>query len=530
MQTKVGSATLSEEEMGVCSREAQALAMQGVRDEREPKTRETVNYKKLFARRNDLRKQFLILLGFMILVAALLPLQAAAGTNSYLLESPTPAQAQAACLRYGFQMVRSLGDDVYLVQISDAVSPDLLKQWVKDDPNVKNLELDSTAWVPEATWQYRPGPALSYSAVTQKPISSYNLTQLYGQRAWVGYVQQPALAVIESSSGHDYTDIYSYSCDGATRAGIVAIIDTGVDPNQPLLRSVLVPGYDFTRGIAGSASDLSDLNQSTAAILEQSTAAILEKTKVVFLNQSTAAILEQSTAAVLDGQKLPAYFGHGTMVAGLVHLVAPTAKIMPLKAFNADGSAKNSDILQAIYYATDHGANVINMSFSLAQFSDELMRAVNYATRHGVICVASVGNDNRKALVYPAAFGNVVGVGSVTLDNHRSAFSNYGADLVTVAAPGEALVTTYPGNHYALVWGTSFSSALVSGAAALLVDLNNGLQVGEVKRAFSNAVPCASSPTSPCARGDLGYGRLDLNAAQQAIGDIKLPTTSPAAQ
>ncbi len=481
-------------------------------------------YKNLFPRRNDLRKRFLILLGFIILQAALLPLHAAAGTNNYLLESPSPAQAQAACQRYGFQMVKSLGADVYLVQVSDAVSPDLLKQWVKDDPNVKNLELDGTAWVPEAIWQYRPGPAFSYSGVTQTPISSYNLTQLYGQRVWVGYVQQPALAVIE----HGYTDIYSYGCDKSTSAGMVAIIDTGVDPNQPLLRPVLVPGYDFTRGIAGPASDLSDLNQSTAAILEQSTAAILEQTKVVFLNQSTAAILEQSTAAILEGQKLPVYFGHGTMVAGLVHLVAPTAKIMPLKAFNADGSAKTSNILQAIYYATDHGANVINMSFSLAQFSDELMRAVNYAARHGVICVASAGNDSRKVLVYPAALGNVVGVGSTTLDDHRSAFSNYGADLVTVAAPGEALITTYPGNHYAQVWGTSFSSGLVSGAAALLVSLNTGLQVGDVKRAFSNAVPCASSPTSPCAPGDLGYGRLDLNAAQQAMDSIVLPATAPA--
>src|SRR5207302_1569553 len=168
-----------------------------------------------------------------------------------------------------FQMVRSLSGDVYLVQISDAVSPDLLKQLVKDDPDVKNLELDGTARVPEATWQYRPGPAFSYSAVTQKPISDYNLTQLYGQRTWVGYVQQPALAVIESSSGRDYTDIFSYGCDKSTSAGIVAVIDTGVDPDQPLLRSVLIPGYDFTRGIAGRASEMSDLSQSTAAILEQ---------------------------------------------------------------------------------------------------------------------------------------------------------------------------------------------------------------------------------------------------------------------
>src|SRR5437879_13042616 len=112
-----------------------------------------MNYKKLLARRNDLRKRFLILLGFIILQAALLPLRAAAGTNNYLLESPSPAQAQAACQRSGFQMVKSLGADVYLVQVSNAVSPNLLKQKVQDDPSVKNGELEDTTWVPKGKCQ-----------------------------------------------------------------------------------------------------------------------------------------------------------------------------------------------------------------------------------------------------------------------------------------------------------------------------------------------------------------------------------------
>ena len=64
---------------------------------------------------------------------------------------------------------------------------------------------------------------------------------------------------------------------------------------------------------------------------------------MVQLNQSTAAILEPSTAAILEGNPLPSHFGHGTMVAGLIHLFAPSAKIMPLKAFNADGTADVSD-------------------------------------------------------------------------------------------------------------------------------------------------------------------------------------------
>src|SRR5207248_3133153 len=78
---------------------------------------------------------------------------------------------------------------------------------------------------------------------------------------------------------------------------------------------------------------------------------------------SAAAVLEQSTAAVVDGNNQYAAFGHGTMVMGVIHLVAPTAQLLPLKAFKSDGTGTLSDILQAIYYAVQNNANVINMSF-----------------------------------------------------------------------------------------------------------------------------------------------------------------------
>src|SRR5262252_2638771 len=76
--------------------------------------------------------------------------------------------------------------------------------------------------------------------------------------------------------------------------------------------------------------------------------------------------VQQSTVAMLEGgTPLPSHFGHGTMVAGLIHVVAPTAKIMPLKSFNADGTGSISNISAAIYYAADNGAKIINMSFEL---------------------------------------------------------------------------------------------------------------------------------------------------------------------
>src|SRR5262249_45895235 len=163
----------------------------------------------------------------------------------------------------------------------------------------------------------------------------------------------------------------------------------GIDANHPALAGGILPGYDFVRDQAGIPADTQDLNQSTAAILEGSGNGTIFRAARV--NQSTAAILEQSTAAILEGRGLlPPAFGHGTMVAGLVRLVAPTASIMPLRAFTSDGSATTADILSAIYFAVDHGANVINMSFSLTATSDEVLRALNYAYENNVIAVASV--------------------------------------------------------------------------------------------------------------------------------------------
>jgi subtilisin family serine protease len=435
----------------------------------------------------------------------------AQSVNTYILQSPSLTQAQAACGTYGLTMVSTVRQpDTYLVQLTAAVPPAVLQQWVHGDPNVRHLELDTHVAVPEASLTDVP-------YIPPMPVTTYvtdgHWVQLYGATAWVGYVQQPAMYV---------TNAYTIVQGNTTGTGVVvAVIDTGIDSQNPIVSSALVPGYDFTRNVAGYASDLADINQSTAAILEQSTATSLASSQVLRLNQSTAAILEQSTAAILEGNPLPSHFGHGTMVAGLIHLVAPTAKIMPLKAFSADGTANVSNIVAAIYYAADNGAKIINMSFELSQISDAMLRAVNYATRRGVICIASAGNDSQTALVYPAAYGNVIGVGSVDQQNQPSKFTNSGSDIVSLAAPGEALITTYPGNHYAAVWGTSFSSALVSGSTADLLsaidqNLARLMKLGDVQHAVSHANACGTA-------GSLGAGCLDMNQAMQFFKGMNMP-------
>src|SRR6266850_1022468 len=151
--------------------------------------------------------------------------------------------------------------------------------------------------------------------------------------------------------------------------GIVAVIDTGVDVNHPVLSAVLLPGYDFTRKQAGASEWLDVLGLENGP-----TNTGAPNLQPGYVQQSTAAVLDQSTAAVLDGDPYSA-FGHGTMTSGLIHLVAPKAKILPLKAFSSNGTGQLSDIVAALYYAVQHHANVVNMSFDLTSSSPALTQA-----------------------------------------------------------------------------------------------------------------------------------------------------------
>src|SRR6267143_173998 len=333
-----------------------------------------------------------------------------------------------------------------------------------------------------------PIPATVMSNRTLVPYPAGSTTS-----AWDGYVNQPAASIVGVQDTQKTFNVLG--------TGIVADIDTGVDPTHPALQGVLLQGYDFTRNKPGG-SELNDISSSPCpfASCPPPSCPTCSPAKV---NQSTAAVLDQSTAAVLDGSPYAA-FGHGTMVMGIIHLVAPTAKLLPLKAFHSDGTASLSDILRAIYYGVQNGANVINMSFDIKTASAELQKALDYANQGGVICAASAGNDGTAEIVYPAALQtDVMGVASTTNQDVRSSFSNFGINIVWVAAPGEAIVSTYPYNTYAAGWGTSFSAPFVSGGAALLHGLNAAVSQSGAAAAVANAVPLDPSL-------GLNHGRLDL--------------------
>src|SRR5580693_9337808 len=292
------------------------------------------------------------------------------------------AGLQNACLSNGCTVVGNLdgnANQLFLVRPAQGLLPQLLAGVLRLVNGILDAEPDQALMIPPN----ENGNTTSSTA----PQGLWDSTPVnyYGTSVTHGYVNQPAAQIIRVAQAHSVFNV--------TGSGIVADIDTGVDPNHPALQGVLLQGYDFTRNQPGG-SEMNDISMSAPPPCQTCAAA--------YVNQHTAAMLDQHTAAMLDGSQYAA-FGHGTMVMGVIHLVAPTAKLLPLKAFTANGSASLSNILAAIYYAVQNNANVINMSFDLTSNSTELTNAINYANSKNVILVSSSGNDGKQEIVYPAA-------------------------------------------------------------------------------------------------------------------------------
>jgi subtilisin family serine protease len=317
----------------------------------------------------------------------------------------------------------------------------------------------------------------------------------YGAVAWHGYTAQPAAQIIRLQDAQNGFRI------GGT--GVVAVIDTGVDVNHPVLQAVLLPGYDFTRNQPGASEwlDVPGLQNGNDDSQGQEQGPVL-------VQQSTAAVLDQSTAAVLDGGPYSA-FGHGTMTTGLVHLVAPKAQILPLKAFSSNGTGYLSNIVAALYYAVQHNANVVNMSFDLTSSSPALTQATAYANNAGVVLVAAAGNESTSAPVYPAALNTyVAGIASTSNSDTLSSFSNFGSTDVWIAAPGENIISSFPGGTYASASGTSFSSPITAGTVALMLSAkSSSLNQSQASNALSHAIKLTPA---------LNHGRLDVYQAVSA--------------
>jgi thermitase len=265
---------------------------------------------------------------------------------------------------------------------------------------------------------------------------------------------------------------------------IVAVIDTGIDSTHPDLKDNLWHkpghpeefGYDF----------------------------VLNKTNPVDVN------------------------GHGSHIAGIIGAtaaghhgvigVSPHVSIMPLRYFADESTATDTvaNTVKAVDYAIENGAKIINYSSEGKGFNVAEYRALERASKKGILVVVAAGNsgennDTVDSPTYPASYDlpNIIAVAATNIHNDVLPISNYGATKVHVAAPGESIFSTMPKGRYGYNTGTSQATAFVSGVAALLLSENPALSVADLKKIIMNSVDKSANLKNKVASG----GRLNAYKA-----------------
>lgn len=235
----------------------------------------------------------------------------------------------------------------------------------------------------------------------------------------------------------------------------VAVVDTGVDAAHPDLAGNLLPGQSFVPG---------------------------------------------SPAPVDDN-------GHGTHVSGIIAArrnngigtvgIAPNAKILPVKVLDASGSGTTSGVVNGILWAAGRNVDAINLSLGSTEDDDVLRTAVQYAVNRGTAVVAAVGNDRTSGspVMFPAAYSEVIAVSAVNYYGDIASFSSVGS-YVDVAAPGEDIVSSWPGGGVQYASGTSMAAPHVAGLIADLRALKPNATVAQLKSALENTA---------LDRGDWGF-------------------------
>lgn len=284
-----------------------------------------------------------------------------------------------------------------------------------------------------------------------------------------------------SSEGIDA--IGGWDIEQGNDAVIIAIIDTGIDYTHEDLAGKVVKGYDFVN----EDFDPRDDN------------------------------------------------GHGTHVAGIAGAVAnngrgiagvcPGCSLLAVKVITADGAGANSWIANGIANAVNLGARVINLSLGGLDRSQTIQLAIQQAYQQGVVIVAASGNDGSGVPLYPAAFSEVIAVGATNQYGSRASFSSYGSHL-ELAAPGQTIYSTLPGNTYEAWNGTSMACPHVAGLAGLLFSRNPNVTNEQVRQILS-----ATAQDLGDAGRDayFGYGRINvLSALTQAPDEGGVyPTPGP---
>lgn len=230
----------------------------------------------------------------------------------------------------------------------------------------------------------------------------------------------------------------------------------------------------------------------------------------------------------LEDNELQDDNGHGTHVAGIAAAdtnnelgiagISWGARLMPVKVLDEYGDGWYSDVIAGIVYATDNGADIINLSLGGEESSEALQDAVDYAHANGVLLVAATGNTGG-AVLYPAACNHVLAVGATNANDQRPRFSNYGPEI-DVAAPGVSIYSTWPRlGGYWYKSGTSMAAPHVAGLAALIKSARPDLANERVTQALVQATLNLGPPGWD---EFYGWGRIDAYRAVLSVSSFQV--------
>jgi hypothetical protein len=359
--------------------------------------------------------------------------------------------------------------DVYQIQIPRYITVEQMVYALNQNPDV----------------EYAEPNFLAHIAVTPNdPFFKYQYAlQNSGQE--IGVTGAP-----RGTSGADIKATAAWAETEGNAENLIAVIDSGVDLSHPDLKNKVVSGgRDFVNDDFDATDDL----------------------------------------------------GHGTFVAGISAAetnnneggagVAWNCKILPVKVIDKEGYGDYSWLVEAIIWAADNGAAVINLSLGGDEPANSLRDALKYAHDKGVVIAASAGNDGG-AVLYPAAYDEYcLAVAATDYDDSRMSWSNFGSE-VDIAAPGERVFGPVPtwfwpeqGDNetipYAFASGTSAAAPHVAGLAALLKSLKPWLTVDQIMDIIRFTADDVNSTQYKGKDEFIGYGRIDMEKALVPIKIVK---------
>lgn len=292
---------------------------------------------------------------------------------------------------------------------------------------------------------------------------------------------------------------------------IVAVVDSGIDPSHP----DLVPNLWVNPGeVAGNGIDDDD-NGLVDDIHGWNFAA---------------------NSAAITADDSPSW--HGTHVAGTIGAAggngigisghAQEVRLLTVKFLKSTGSGNSSDAIRGIDYAIRKGAKIISNSWGSRNYSQALAQLVRRAEQAGVLFVAAAGNNgtsNDKTAFYPANYpgSNVISVAASTSTDAMASFSNYGQQMVHVAAPGHKIYSAKNGGTYQTMSGTSMATPLVSGVLATMLAARPDLSFAQIRGALLSTVD-----QKPAYVGKVMWqGRVNAEAALSLVASLPAGWEAP---